>query len=76
MAEELLKKEQLNYEEVEGLIGAPPHGPKTKISMSDWESFEHEDASSIRGPSDLPTSDNDVAKQEEARTEKESSRRD
>lgn len=56
LAEALLKKEQLNYEDVELLIGPPPHGAKAKISPSEWEIFGSEDASDVNSPRDLPTS--------------------
>lgn len=35
MAETLLKKESLSYEDVEKLIGPPPHGKKNLIESVD-----------------------------------------
>ena len=52
-----MKKEQLSYEDVEVLIGSPPHGPKSKISPSDWDSFEEEDIGSVHSPRDIPSAD-------------------
>jgi spastic paraplegia protein 7 len=37
MAEALLEKETLNYEDVEKLLGAPPHGKKHLVSPVDFE---------------------------------------
>ena len=37
MAEALLEKETLNYEDVELLLGAPPHGKKHLVSPVDFE---------------------------------------
>ena len=37
MAEALLQKETLNYDDVEKLIGPPPHGKKHLISPLDYE---------------------------------------
>ncbi len=37
MAEALLEKETLNYDDVEQLIGPPPHGKKHLVSPVDFE---------------------------------------
>ena len=37
MAEELLKRETLNYDDVEKLLGPPPHGKKPLVSPADYE---------------------------------------
>lgn len=37
LAETLLKKEVLSYDEIESLIGPPPHGPKNKMEPHGWE---------------------------------------
>jgi spastic paraplegia protein 7 len=37
MAQALLEKETLNYDDVEKLIGPPPHGKKHLISPLDFE---------------------------------------
>ena len=37
MAQALLEKETLNYDDVEKLIGAPPHGKKHLVSPVDFE---------------------------------------
>ncbi|OQV24117.1 Paraplegin [Hypsibius exemplaris] len=57
LAESLLIKEQLSYEEVELLIGSPPYGAKSKISPTDWDAFNEETASDVKSPRDMPTSD-------------------
>lgn len=36
MAEELLKKESLTYEEICQLIGPPPHGHKTLVDIIEF----------------------------------------
>lgn len=53
----MLEKEQLSYEEMERLIGAPPYGAKSKISPTDWDAFQEEDAAEVKSPRDLPTSE-------------------
>ena len=52
-----MEKEQLSYEDVESLIGAPPHGRKSKISPADWDAFQEEDSTEVKSPRDLPTSE-------------------
>lgn len=37
LAETLLKKETLNYDDVEGLIGPPPYGKKRLIEPGEFE---------------------------------------
>lgn len=37
MAETLLERETLNYNDVEALIGPPPHGKKRLIEPADFE---------------------------------------
>lgn len=37
LSSELLKKETLNYEEVEAILGSPPHGKKQLIEPADFE---------------------------------------
>ena len=44
MAEELLIKETLNYDDVEALLGAPPHGKKNLVSPIDFERQLREEA--------------------------------
>ncbi|XP_064640214.1 paraplegin-like [Lineus longissimus] len=41
LAQKLLEKEVLSFEEVEALIGSPPHGPKRVISFPGWEGEEN-----------------------------------
>lgn len=35
LAQELLKREELTYEDVAALIGRPPHGDKQTVEMAD-----------------------------------------
>ncbi|XP_017772930.1 PREDICTED: paraplegin [Nicrophorus vespilloides] len=44
LAEELLKKETLNYDDVERLIGPPPHGRKRLIEPAEFEETVGKDA--------------------------------
>ena len=37
MAEALLKRETLNYEDVESLLGPPPHGKKHLVTPTEYE---------------------------------------
>ena len=37
MAEALLERETLNYDDVEKLLGPPPHGKKHLVSPADYE---------------------------------------
>lgn len=62
MAETLLKKETLNYKDVEDLIGPPPHGKKRLIDPAEFEEVA-EKASSEKV--DTSGSDNNNSKQTE-----------
>ncbi|GAV06972.1 hypothetical protein RvY_16876 [Ramazzottius varieornatus] len=62
LAEMLIKKEQLSYEDVELLIGSPPYGPKSKITPSDWDSFQEEDYTDVKSPRDMPSSESPPAR--------------
>ncbi|XP_037671596.1 paraplegin isoform X1 [Choloepus didactylus] len=42
LAGALLEKEVINYEDIEALIGPPPHGPKKMISPQTWVDIERE----------------------------------
>uniref|UniRef100_A0A6I8P3W1 Mitochondrial inner membrane m-AAA protease component paraplegin n=1 Tax=Ornithorhynchus anatinus TaxID=9258 RepID=A0A6I8P3W1_ORNAN len=42
LANALLEKEVINYEDIEKLIGPPPHGPKKLISPQKWIDAERE----------------------------------
>ncbi|XP_076989425.1 mitochondrial inner membrane m-AAA protease component paraplegin [Tamandua tetradactyla] len=42
LADALLEKEVINYEDIEALIGPPPHGPKKMISPQTWVDAERE----------------------------------
>lgn len=44
MAETLLKKETLNYEDVENLLGPPPYGGKRLIDPAEFEENVRKDA--------------------------------
>lgn len=44
MAETLLKRETLNYEDVEGLLGPPPYGRKRLIEPAEFEENVRKDA--------------------------------
>ncbi|XP_071050116.1 mitochondrial inner membrane m-AAA protease component paraplegin [Onthophagus taurus] len=44
LAEELLKKETLNYDDVEALIGPPPHGKKRLIEPAEFEESVRKEA--------------------------------
>lgn len=52
MAETLLKKETLNYKDVEKLIGPPPHGKKKLIEPAEFEEMTEKTASSVTEASD------------------------
>ena len=36
MANALLDREVVNYEDIEALLGVPPHGPKKMIAPQTW----------------------------------------
>uniref|UniRef100_A0A452S4S3 Mitochondrial inner membrane m-AAA protease component paraplegin n=1 Tax=Ursus americanus TaxID=9643 RepID=A0A452S4S3_URSAM len=42
LANALLEKEVINYEDIEALIGPPPHGPKKMIAPQRWSEAERE----------------------------------
>ncbi|XP_004471976.1 mitochondrial inner membrane m-AAA protease component paraplegin isoform X2 [Dasypus novemcinctus] len=42
LADALLEKEVISYEDIEALIGPPPHGPKKMISPQTWVDAERE----------------------------------
>ncbi|XP_016076542.1 PREDICTED: paraplegin isoform X3 [Miniopterus natalensis] len=42
LANALLEKEVINYEDIEALIGPPPHGPKKMIAPLKWSDTERE----------------------------------
>uniref|UniRef100_Q7TT47-2 Isoform 2 of Mitochondrial inner membrane m-AAA protease component paraplegin n=1 Tax=Rattus norvegicus TaxID=10116 RepID=Q7TT47-2 len=42
LANALLEKEVINYEDIEALIGPPPHGPKKMIAPQKWIDAEKE----------------------------------
>ncbi|XP_014392117.1 PREDICTED: paraplegin isoform X5 [Myotis brandtii] len=42
LANALLEKEVINYEDIEALIGPPPHGPKKMIVPLSWRDAERE----------------------------------
>ncbi|XP_023393469.1 paraplegin [Pteropus vampyrus] len=42
LANALLEKEVINYEDIEALIGPPPHGPKKMIAPLRWSDAERE----------------------------------
>ena len=44
MAEALLVKETLNYDDIEALLGPPPHGKKALVSPADYEKQLREQA--------------------------------
>lgn len=44
IAETLIKKETLNYDDIEALIGPPPFGKKRLIDPADFEELVRKDA--------------------------------
>ncbi|XP_028595839.2 mitochondrial inner membrane m-AAA protease component paraplegin [Podarcis muralis] len=42
LADALLEKEVINYDDIEALIGPPPHGPKKMISPQSWIEAERD----------------------------------
>lgn len=42
LANALLEKEVINYEDIEALIGPPPHGPKKMIAPQRWVDAQRE----------------------------------
>nr|CAD7454208.1 unnamed protein product [Timema tahoe] len=53
LAETLLKKETLNYDDVESLIGPPPHGKKNLISEIDFQAIHDSNETQGKEESDL-----------------------
>ncbi|XP_075394136.1 mitochondrial inner membrane m-AAA protease component paraplegin isoform X4 [Tenrec ecaudatus] len=47
LANALLEKEVVNYEDIEALIGPPPHGPKKMIPPQKWVDAEREKQDSV-----------------------------
>ncbi|XP_045295995.1 paraplegin isoform X3 [Leopardus geoffroyi] len=56
LANALLEKEVINYEDIEALIGPPPHGPKKMIAPQRWSEAEREkqDAGEEEAPQQTP----------------------
>ncbi|XP_070356303.1 mitochondrial inner membrane m-AAA protease component paraplegin isoform X3 [Equus asinus] len=56
LANALLEKEVINYEDIEALIGPPPHGPKKMIAPQRWSDAEREkqDAGEEEAPQQPP----------------------
>ncbi|KAF5915101.1 hypothetical protein HPG69_013371 [Diceros bicornis minor] len=56
LANALLEKEVINYEDIEALIGPPPHGPKKMIAPQRWSDAEREkqDAGEEEAPQQSP----------------------
>ncbi|XP_066100150.1 mitochondrial inner membrane m-AAA protease component paraplegin isoform X2 [Saccopteryx bilineata] len=56
LANALLEKEVINYEDIEALIGPPPHGPKKMIAPLRWSDAEREkqDAGEEEAPQQPP----------------------
>ncbi|XP_058011074.1 paraplegin isoform X2 [Ahaetulla prasina] len=52
LADALLEKEVINYEDIEALLGPPPHGPKKTISPQSW--IEAERDKQDRGEEETP----------------------
>lgn len=48
LAETLLKKETLNYEDVENLLGPPPYGRKRLIEPAEFEENVRKDAGDVK----------------------------
>ena len=42
MANALLDREVVNYEDIEALLGVPPHGPKKMIAPQTWMEAERD----------------------------------
>ncbi|KAG8144231.1 hypothetical protein E2320_001328 [Naja naja] len=56
LADALLEKEVINYEDIEALLGPPPHGPKKTISPQSWIEAERDkqDRGEEEPPPQLP----------------------
>ncbi|KAI4469499.1 atp-dependent protease [Holotrichia oblita] len=61
LAETLLKKETLNYEDVEKLLGPPPHGKKRLIEPAEFEESVRKDAGDTLPPKITKTTTNTSA---------------
>lgn len=61
LAETLLKKETLRYEEVEELIGPPPHGKKTMVDNLDFDDPLPEKEPPSQSPENHPESEAELA---------------
>lgn len=42
MANALLEREVVNYDDIEALLGPPPHGPKKRILPQSWVEAERD----------------------------------
>lgn len=60
MAETLLQKETLNYEDVEGLLGPPPYGTKRLIEPAEFEENVRKDAGDYNGRNSSPDANNNA----------------
>lgn len=56
LAENLFKKETLNYDDVEALIGPPPHGKKNLVDPAEFEENVRKYAGDDKKPNDNNTS--------------------
>ncbi|XP_040591207.1 paraplegin isoform X3 [Mesocricetus auratus] len=54
LANALLEKEVINYEDIEALIGPPPHGPKKMIAPQKWIDAEKEKQASAEEDAPAP----------------------
>uniref|UniRef100_A0A674PEZ7 Mitochondrial inner membrane m-AAA protease component paraplegin n=1 Tax=Takifugu rubripes TaxID=31033 RepID=A0A674PEZ7_TAKRU len=63
LANALMEREVLNYDDIEALIGPPPHGPKKMIAPQTWLEAERdkqdtaEEPRTIQGPGHEPGTD-------------------
>jgi spastic paraplegia protein 7 len=67
LAKELLRKETLNYEEVEAIIGPPPFGKKRLINPEEFEAGVSDQAGNPPRPSSDSTEQPQMPSQEEGR---------
>uniref|UniRef100_A0A8D0RBM9 SPG7 matrix AAA peptidase subunit, paraplegin n=2 Tax=Sus scrofa TaxID=9823 RepID=A0A8D0RBM9_PIG len=54
LAGALLEREVISYEDIEALIGPPPHGPKKKIAPQRWGDADRERQDTLRGEQPWP----------------------
>uniref|UniRef100_A0A8D0XR70 Mitochondrial inner membrane m-AAA protease component paraplegin n=1 Tax=Sus scrofa TaxID=9823 RepID=A0A8D0XR70_PIG len=54
LAGALLEREVISYEDIEALIGPPPHGPKKKIAPQRWGDADRERQDALRGEQPWP----------------------